>query len=123
MCEEDELEHGFAGNVFCSCASSKIDEWLLNIGAMDHITQVFNDLMSLVNCKMSSHINLSCDNVALITNSEFVFLANDLKLHNVLCVPKFKFKLLSVSKLMHDNNCFVSFYPKFSLIQDFATKG
>ena len=83
MSEEEELEHSFAGNVFCSCASVKTNAWIIDTGAIDHMTPAFDDLLSPVSSKTHAHINLPDGNVAPITYSGFVALANDLKLHNV----------------------------------------
>ena len=85
------------------------------------MTPTLEELISPISGKTLAHINLPDGNIAPITHFGFVSLTNNLKLHNVLCVPKFRFKLLSVSKLMQDNDCFVLFYPKLCLIQDFAT--
>jgi len=41
-------------------------------------------------------------------------------LSNALCVPKFKYNLLSISRLAKDNHRRVMFYDDFCLIQDYA---
>ena len=68
------------------------------------------------------YINLPDGSLAQITHKGHVSLANKLVLRNTLCVPSFKFNLLSISKLTVDNNCLVLFYPRFCLIQDCATR-
>ncbi|KAJ8440248.1 hypothetical protein Cgig2_001583 [Carnegiea gigantea] len=45
-----------------------------------------------------------------------------LKLANTLCVPSFKYRLLSVFKLVNDNNCMMTFYLEFYVVQDLRTK-
>ena len=47
-----------------------------------------------------------------------ICLTSDLTLHNVLCVPKFAFNLISASKLMKTSNCFLIFFPIACYIQD-----
>jgi len=67
-------------------------------------------------------INFPAGSLAQIPHKGQVHLPNSLVLRNTLCVPSFRFNLLSISKLTEDNNCVVLFYPKFCLIQDFATE-
>jgi len=42
--KDDELEPSFAGNVYCSCASIKSTEWILDTGASDHMTPMCTNL-------------------------------------------------------------------------------
>ena len=120
--EEDELEPSFAGNVYCSCASTKTTEWILDTGASDHMTPRYQNLHKVESCTEVMHINLPDGSMAQITHKGHVGLANKLLLKNGLCVPSFKFNLLSISKLTEDNNCIVLFYSKFCIIQDCATR-
>ena len=53
-----------------------------------------------------------------VKNVGSVVLDKNLHLLNVLHVPDFHHNLLSVSKLTASNNCFVTFYLDFCLIQD-----
>ena len=86
------------------------------------MTPVCKNLVEVEECKDSMHINLPDGSLAQITHKGQVHLANNLVLRNTLCVPSFRFNFLSVSKLTEDNNCIVLFfYPKFCIIQDFAT--
>lgn len=39
-------------------------------------------------------------------------------LKNVLCVPAFRFNLLSISKLTKEMNCSAIFFPTFFMFQD-----
>jgi len=119
--EDDDLEQSFAGNVYCSCASIKTSDWILDTGATDHMTPVYKNLVQAKECIDSVHINLPDGSSAHITHKGQVHLANHLVLQNTLCVPSFRFNLLSISKLTEDNHCIVLFYPKFCLIQDCVT--
>ncbi|GKD74326.1 cysteine-rich receptor-like protein kinase 8 [Tanacetum coccineum] len=51
-----------------------------------------------------------------------VKLNNEHVLKNTLVVPSFKFGLLSVPKITQDRNYFVTFFPKFCVVQDWTTK-
>ena len=105
--EDEEMDQSFAGNVYCSCASTKTPEWILNTGATDHMTPVCKNLVEVEECKDSMHINLPDGSLAQITHKGQVHLANNLVLRNTLCVSSFRFNLLQVSKLTEDNNCIV----------------
>jgi len=120
--EDDDVEQSFAGNVYCSCAATRTTAWIIDTGATDHMTPMCTNLLHMQECKDHVNINLPDGSVARITHKGQVRLANDLVLKNTLCVPSFRFNLLSVSKLVEDNNCIAMFYPKFCLIQDFATR-
>jgi len=53
---------------------------------------------------------------AEITNHRCVPLKNELRLENTLCVPSFKYRLLSISRLVKHNDCVVTFYPEFCIV-------
>nr|GEV81164.1 reverse transcriptase domain-containing protein [Tanacetum cinerariifolium] len=57
-----------------------------------------------------------------ITQIGQVRLKNDILFKDVLCVPSFKFSLLSDPKLTKDNNCVAIFFPNFCVIQDLRTR-
>ena len=50
---DDEIEHSFAGDVFCSCSSFKTPKWIIDIRATDHIVPNYERLTDVKN---SSHI-------------------------------------------------------------------
>ena len=53
--EDENSDQSFAGNVYCSCASTKTPEWILNTGATDHMTPVSKNLVDVEECKDSAH--------------------------------------------------------------------
>ncbi|GJS70208.1 cysteine-rich receptor-like protein kinase 8 [Tanacetum coccineum] len=57
-----------------------------------------------------------------ITQIGHVKLNNGILLKDVLCVPEFKFSLLSIPKLTKDNNCVVIFFLNFCVLQDLTTR-
>lgn len=118
---EEGIDENFAGDVFCSCASTKIGEWILDTGATNHMTPVCKNLVQPQSC-IDIYINLPDGSLAPITHRELVLLANDLELKNILCAPTFKFNILSVSKLVQGNDWFVMSYPIFCVIHDLATR-
>ena len=67
-------------------------------------------------------INLPNGETVNITHTGEVRLNNNMVLKEVLCVPEFKHNLLSVNKLILQNNCKVIFYNDMCVIQDCATQ-
>jgi hypothetical protein len=61
-------------------------------------------------------------NINHIGNTIFSTPNCDLKLDNVLHVPNAKKNLVSVHRLVADNNAFLEFHPDFFLIKDQATR-
>lgn len=87
--------------------SSFSDEWLLDSGATDHITNSINDFQDF-KCVTDndSHITIPDGRKIQVTHIGTVILSSDITLLNVLLVPEFKYKLISVNKLckdMHSN--------------------
>jgi len=119
---DEEIDYNFAGIAYCSCAKTTSAAWILDTGATDHMTPSNSKLHTCKLTQERSHIKLPNGNTASIAAIGNIRLAHDLVLNDTLLVPKFKFNLLSVSKLTRDNNCVAIFYPQVCLIQDCATK-
>lgn len=98
------------------------DEWILDSGATDHITPYPEDYLESFSLQSNPTTTLPNDQKSPITCVGHVNANKCLVLHNVPCVPTFKFRLISISKLVHYQNCVVIFYSSFCLIQDFVTK-
>ena len=103
----------FSTNVASHC-------WIVDSGASHHIT-TNEHLLRNSKCTASSHqdkVNLPTGDKASITHIGDTHLFNNEMIKEVLCVPEFKFNLLSVSQLTKELSCFVSFYPEFCIFQD-----
>lgn len=74
------------------------------------------------NARDISHINLQNCTIASLTAVVNVELVNHIVLTDTVVVLEFQFTLLSVSKLIRDNNCIAVFYPELCLIHGCATK-
>ncbi|XP_077251841.1 uncharacterized protein LOC143891076 [Tasmannia lanceolata] len=110
-----------AGNSLCSSLSLSYNSWIIDSGATDHIV-CSPSLLSSVSPATSASVKLPNGNLAPVLHVGTVILSNDLVLNQVLCVPSFSYNLLSVKKLTHDSNCFVTFFPDHCLFQDRSTK-
>ncbi|KAL2902329.1 Mediator of RNA polymerase II transcription subunit 17, partial [Bienertia sinuspersici] len=79
------------------------------------------------NAQSEDEINITAEKldklmkVAPIADLRKVKLENGLVIKDVLLVPEFKHNLLSISKLLREENCKAMFHSKFCLIQDCAS--
>lgn len=67
-------------------------------------------------------INLPTGATAVISHSGTMSLCSGLQLLKVLCVPSFQHNLMSVQRLIKDNNYEVQFFSNFCNIVDKATQ-
>jgi len=108
--------------ILCNHAGINRTEWVLDSGATDHMTYVFDQLVESKTLKEKSKIILPNGHTSEISSIGKVQLSNDLILQDVLYIPAFKYNLLSIPKLTKDNNCIVIFHLKFCVIQDYVNK-
>ena len=98
---EEEYED-FAGKTFYSYVSVRTDAWILDTGAIDHMSPELKHFLNPKHSQHKLHINMPDGSTISITHIGQVRLANGMHLQQVLCVPEFKFNLLSVSRLTQD---------------------
>jgi len=67
-----------------------------------------------------SHVTLPNAHTAEIIGIGDIMLPSGILLKHALCVPKFKYNLLSISRLTKDSHIRVVFYDTFCLLQDCA---
>ena len=117
---DDEIDVNFAGNVaFLSAVSCK-HAWILDTGATDHIAMNISQFKGLRKPIASSYVTLPNAHTAEIVGIGDIVLPSGILLKNALCVPMFKYNLLSISRLAKDSHIRVVFYDKFCLLQDCA---
>lgn len=118
---DEELDYGFSGMVNVNKGKSATMEstsWIIDSEASDHMT---SSPRNLVNFKPAP----STFTITLPTGATHVgdaVLPNGLKLYNVLHVPQFNHKLLSIRRLAQDSTCDVMFRPNNSTIIDSESK-
>ncbi|KAL2904693.1 Retrovirus-related Pol polyprotein from transposon RE2, partial [Bienertia sinuspersici] len=117
----EEGETSFACMVFCCNVNTIEHKWIMNTGTTDHMTANPHILFEKEPVKGKTKINLPTGKSTCITCKGKVKLENGLVIKDVLLVPEFKHNLLSISKLLREENCKVVFHSKFCLIQDYAS--
>jgi len=58
---DEELDYNFSGIVYCSCAVNVSNDWILDTGAIYHMTPNASRLTACHNTKPDSHINLQME--------------------------------------------------------------
>lgn len=119
---DEEIDDSFAGMIYCHAATAQNDNWIIDSGASDHMTSRYDQLINPVMACNKPRINLPNGKTAEISHVGSVCVNNGLKLRNVLYVPEFKHNLMSVSKLLQNENCEVVFKPEYCVIVDSCTK-
>ncbi|GJV02811.1 retrovirus-related pol polyprotein from transposon TNT 1-94 [Tanacetum coccineum] len=121
-CTDEELE--FVAGMIClnAATNNALLYWILDTGATYHMTPFCRDMINDKILEILPKITLPNRDSSDITHIGQVRLKNGILLKDVLCVPTFKFSLLSVPKLTKDNKCMAIFSPNFCVIQDLRTR-
>lgn len=113
-----------AGNPFCSITLSPIicstiypSSWIIDSGASNHIICT-PTLYTSISSSSTSFVTLPDGSTTTVTHVGIVQLTSTIILHNVLCVPNFRFKLISVSHLTTTSHFKFFFDEKYCYIQD-----
>lgn len=95
------------------------DEWIIDSGATHHFTRNNELLQDCINIYVSKREKciLPIGEKAEITHTWSANLFEKEAVHSVLYVPKFRFNLLSVSKVIEELSCFVTFFLDFCVFQ------
>jgi len=95
---------------------------VIESGAIDHMTGNCS-LLSVFQPNLTfSTITLADSSTSCVMSSGTVNRTWSISLSSILCLPKFSFNLLSVSKLTRTLNCSVFFFPDQCLFQDLTMK-
>ncbi|OIT33509.1 hypothetical protein A4A49_23029 [Nicotiana attenuata] len=111
-----------AGKCFCGnialCENIELCKWILDTGATNHMTGDKSLLKNETLVGNSGQVQLPTGDSAPISHMGECQLTGGDVLKDVLCVPAFKFNLISVSKVTEDLKCSVTFFPKCCVFQD-----
>lgn len=95
----------------------KQHSWIIDTGAINHITCSL-EFFSYAKLGHNFLIELPNNANAIVSHIGTVKFTSSLALQNVLCVPTFKFNLMSVSKLTSSKKNFLLFIDSCCVIQD-----
>ncbi|KAL2892564.1 Retrovirus-related Pol polyprotein from transposon RE2 [Bienertia sinuspersici] len=115
------MDYNHAGMVCCFHANTRAGSWILDSGASNHMT---GDLRKIIHpCELSASpaITLPNRDSAVVTYKGKVLLKNDMELKDVLYVPSFNHNLLSIQKLLKENDWKVEFRKRSCIISDLKT--
>ena len=119
---DKEIDYSFASTAVCLHVEHDSINWVIDIGATDHMTSLSNFLSREKNSGVNCCIKLPNGNQVSVTHVGDVQLSNNLTLKDILVVLDFKYNLPSVSKLYRDSKCVAVFYDEVCLLQDYATR-
>ncbi|OIS99513.1 hypothetical protein A4A49_62565, partial [Nicotiana attenuata] len=105
-----------AGNYVCTEAKSS--KWIVDTGATNHMTGDKDLLNNNLLTDNAGQVQLPTGDSTAVTHVGSHQLTGGDVLKNVLCVPAFRFNLLSVSKLTKELSCSATFFPTFFVFQD-----
>lgn len=89
----------------------KTNIWIINSGATHHMTSNRNWLSSFMNVFLPKQVKIANGQGLDVLGHGDICLTKSLVLKEVLYVPGLECNLISVRKLMQDNNCLAVFSP------------
>lgn len=105
----------FVNQVHCLQACDQF-QWIIDTGATDHVTSVFDLLYDVQTCDAT--LQLSNGETVFITHTGKLTLSSDIIQQNVLYNPTFTYNLLSISKLLQSTSGQVVFKHGKCYLQD-----
>lgn len=92
--------------------------WIVDTGASNHMIGDSKHLHPQGLIENAGHVQLPTGANTAVSHLGNCHLTGGDVLRKVLCVPTFKFNLMSVSKVTQDLNCCVTFFPCYCVFQD-----
>lgn len=118
---DEEIDYHFSGMLTCNAATKKTSQWIIDSGAIDHMTWSMSCLQNPVKFLQPCKIKLPTGANTEITHQGTICLNGGLVLESVLCVPQFHHNLLSVQKLLKDNKFEIKFHSTHCVLYHAAS--
>ena len=111
-----------SGNPNKCLVSSSSSEWVIDSGAIDHMTGNSSLFSTFQSQPSPSTVTLADGSHSCVLGLDTIVPTPSIPLTLVLSLPNFSFNLMSVSKLTRALKCDISFFLDFCPFQDFMTK-
>ena len=98
------------------------DPWVIDSGAIDHMTGTSSLLSDLEQSSSLPNVTLANGSATTVSGLGTANLSPNLSLSSVLYIPDFPFNLLSISKLTKILNCAAIFLSTHCIFQDLKTR-
>ncbi|RVW21067.1 Retrovirus-related Pol polyprotein from transposon TNT 1-94 [Vitis vinifera] len=110
------------GNVsVCFTQSPSLGSWILDSGASDHISGNKHLFSFITTTSVLPTVTLANGSQTIAKGIDLAHPLPSLPLHSVLYAPECPFNLISISKITHTLNCFITFSDKSAILQDRST--
>ena len=93
-------------------------KWILDSGASHHMVGNPDFLHNKVTLDNAGHVQLQTGDSAKVSHIGDCNIREGDILSQVLCMPSFQFNLMSISQVTKYLNCYVTFFPQYSVFQD-----
>lgn len=100
------------------CDNSFMGSWIIDSGAIDHMTHASNQSDTYTPCQSSRKITVTNGTTTTVAGIGDIYITPSLVLKNVLHISKLSTDLVSIQKLTRDLNCHVTFYPSYCEFQN-----
>ncbi|KAL2902613.1 Retrovirus-related Pol polyprotein from transposon TNT 1-94 [Bienertia sinuspersici] len=115
---DEEMDQSYSGMACCFHVKVIEGAWIIDSGASNHMTGDMKRMCEVKRSKYEAKIGLPSGETSVINHTREVSLNNGMVLRNVLHVPSFRHNLLSVSKLVQEENFKVEFHSTHCVIQE-----
>ena len=112
------VESGKTNTCFIYSSST----WVINSGAIDHITGNSSLFITFQLHPSTSTVTLADESTSCIFGSGTIHPTPLITLTSVMSLPQFSFNFISMSKLARTLNCSITFFPDHYLFQDRSTQ-
>lgn len=119
---DDEMEGNYAGVVVCNNVRANEYKWILDSGATHHITGSKEKLCNLEKLSDCVKVDLPNGESVKVTHKGVVNLTSGVQLEGVMYVPSFTHNLVSIPKLIRENDCVMKFGGAYCIIYDKVTE-